>query len=102
MCGFRILVHTGGRARARHLEAPGFFVSASGIVFASYQFALSGSMSWSPMPQDYNQPPSPPCLTCGKLMTLAHIVPKVASFPELHTFRCRACGDVRTIEQETR
>ena len=32
-------------------------------------------------------------------MTLAHIEPKVASFPELHTFRCRACGDVRTVEQ---
>jgi hypothetical protein len=33
-------------------------------------------------------------------MTLAHIVPKVASFAELHTFRCHACGDVRTVEQK--
>ena len=32
-------------------------------------------------------------------MTLAQIAPKVASFPELHTFRCHACGDVRTVEQ---
>src|ERR1035441_2349712 len=43
--------------------------------------------------------PSPPCPTCGKPMTLAQIAPKVASFPELHTFRCHACGDVRTVEQ---
>lgn len=49
---------------------------------------------------DYKQLPSPPCLTCGKLMTLAHIVSKVASFPELHTFRCCACGAARTVEQK--
>jgi hypothetical protein len=52
------------------------------------------------MLHDYNKLLPPPCLTCGKLMTLAHIVPKVASFAELHTFRCHACGDVRTVEQK--
>lgn len=33
-------------------------------------------------------------------MTLVQIDPRVASFAELHTFRCFACGDVRAIEQD--
>lgn len=32
-------------------------------------------------------------------MTLVQIDPRVASFAELHTYRCFACGDVRSIEQ---
>jgi hypothetical protein len=34
-------------------------------------------------------------------MTLVLIEPRVASFAELHTFRCFACGDVRAVEQKT-
>ncbi len=33
-------------------------------------------------------------------MTLVLVEPRVASFTELHTFRCFACGDVRAVEQE--
>lgn len=32
-------------------------------------------------------------------MTLVQIDRRVASFAELHTFRCFGCGDVRAIEQ---
>jgi hypothetical protein len=32
-------------------------------------------------------------------MALVQIDPRVASFAELRTFRCFACGDVRAIEQ---
>jgi hypothetical protein len=32
-------------------------------------------------------------------MALVQIDPRVASFAELHTFRCFACGDVRAIEK---
>ena len=33
-------------------------------------------------------------------MVLTSTTPNVAAFPELHTFRCPACGDVRTVEKE--
>ena len=33
-------------------------------------------------------------------MTLVLIKPRVASFSELHTFHCFACGDVRAVEQD--
>jgi len=35
---------------------------------------------------------------CGAEMTLVRIDPKVSSFPELRTFRCDVCRDVRTVE----
>jgi hypothetical protein len=34
-------------------------------------------------------------------MGLVFIEPRVASFAELHIFRCFACGNVRSIEQKT-
>ena len=43
---------------------------------------------------------SPPCELCGGGMTFVHSIPKVASFPELLTFICTKCGDVRTIEKQ--
>jgi hypothetical protein len=49
--------------------------------------------------KDDNHPASP-CPICGMVMTLVRIEPRVASFTELHTFRCFACGDVRAIEQD--
>ena len=40
------------------------------------------------------------CLNCTMPMTLVQIDPRVASFAELHTFRCFACGDVRAVDSE--
>jgi len=34
-------------------------------------------------------------------MGLVLIEPRVASFAELHIFRCFACGNVQSIEQKT-
>jgi len=50
--------------------------------------------------KDDKPPPSLPCPTCRKPMTLAHIVPKAASLRELRTFRCLACGEVRSVAVE--
>jgi hypothetical protein len=33
-------------------------------------------------------------------MTLVFVEPRVASFSELHLFRCFACGDMRSFEQK--
>jgi len=49
-------------------------------------------------PQDDNHS-APPCSLCAMPMTLVRIDPRVASFAELHTFQCLACGDVRAIER---
>ena len=38
------------------------------------------------------------CLVCEMPMTLVRIRPKIASFSEVDTFRCFACGDVQTME----
>jgi hypothetical protein len=35
-------------------------------------------------------------------MTLVRIRPKIASFSEVDTFRCFACGDVQTMELRLR
>jgi len=42
----------------------------------------------------------PLCPICGMAMVLVRIDPRVASFSELHTYRCFTCGDVRAIEHE--
>jgi len=49
---------------------------------------------------DSQLPPLPICLICGSPMAVDRVHPKVGRFPELKTFRCDNCGDVRTIEQE--
>ena len=36
------------------------------------------------------------CPACGAVMMLAGVLPKLASHPELHTFRCGACKEVET------
>lgn len=41
---------------------------------------------------------SPTQNCCGAAMTLVRIDPKVSSFPELRTFRCDGCKEVRTVE----
>jgi hypothetical protein len=42
------------------------------------------------------------CLVCELPMTLVRIRPKIASFSEVDTFRCFACGDVQTMELRSR
>lgn len=46
----------------------------------------------------HNPSHAPAQSCCGAPMTLVRIDPKVSSFPELRTFRCDICGDIRTIE----
>jgi hypothetical protein len=41
----------------------------------------------------------PSCPHCALPMTLVQIDPQVASFAELQTFCCFACGEVRSIEE---
>lgn len=42
---------------------------------------------------------APICPICGMAMVLVRVDPRVASFSELRTYRCFACGDVRAVEQ---
>ena len=36
----------------------------------------------------------PTCPNCHKQMTLVRVIPKVASLPELNTFKCGNCAEV--------
>ena len=40
----------------------------------------------------------PPCPVCGSAMSFISAIPKVASLPELRTYRCHPCGIVSTKE----
>jgi hypothetical protein len=47
-----------------------------------------------------------PCAICAEPMKLISVIPKVdlsgqylPVFPELRTFQCVACGNLRTVEQ---
>src|ERR1700734_2429222 len=40
----------------------------------------------------------PPCTVCGSAMSFISAIPKVASLPELRTYRCPSCGIVSTKE----
>ena len=42
--------------------------------------------------------PKLPCVLCGTPMMLVRVTPKLGAFPELRTFVCIACGDVRSVE----
>ena len=44
----------------------------------------------------------PPCEICGEPMTFLRATPKVGALPELQSFICTECGDVRAIEIEER
>jgi hypothetical protein len=44
----------------------------------------------------------PPCDFCGEQMTFMETTPKIGMLPELQTFICTECGDVRAIEIEER
>jgi transposase-like protein len=49
-------------------------------------------------PRDISRPI---CSACGKAMALTNTIPKVASVPELRTYRCHLCGSVTTKEIES-
>jgi hypothetical protein len=40
------------------------------------------------------------CPACGKLMQLTTVVPTFAGHPEIHSWRCDSCGEVRATEVE--
>jgi transposase-like protein len=44
--------------------------------------------------------PAPLCPICSMAMVLVRVDPRVASFSELLTYRCFACGDVRAVERQ--
>jgi len=52
------------------------------------------------MLSDHNQASDPQCELCGATMTFVESTPKVGAFPELLTFLCTECGDVRTVEKK--
>jgi uncharacterized Zn finger protein len=41
--------------------------------------------------------PALDCHICGEAMRLARVVPKLGPHPELRSFRCGSCGEIRTI-----
>jgi hypothetical protein len=42
----------------------------------------------------------PQCAICAGAMTLKAIIPGAHIFPELKTFQCTGCGNLRTVEHE--
>lgn len=40
----------------------------------------------------------PICDCNGQAMKLINTIPRIGSYPELHTFRCRNCGRVESVE----
>lgn len=52
------------------------------------------------MPEDEADGASPECAFCAtpRAMMLVRITPKLGAMPELRTFLCSECGDVRTQE----
>ena len=51
---------------------------------------------------DSPAPNTPHCPSCGRLMKLARITPRVGGLPELQTFECRPCGVTFTEAVEDR
>jgi hypothetical protein len=46
------------------------------------------------------KPPTRPCERCKADMTFVGSIPKIATWPELHTFRCPRCDHVASVEVE--
>jgi hypothetical protein len=42
----------------------------------------------------------PKCGICAGLMKLKRVIPAAHIFPELKTYQCRVCGNLRTVEDE--
>ncbi|HYI26550.1 MAG TPA: hypothetical protein VD863_01755 [Bradyrhizobium sp.] len=40
----------------------------------------------------------PKCSICAEPMRIKTIIPAAHIFPELKTFQCRGCGNLRTVE----
>jgi hypothetical protein len=43
----------------------------------------------------------PKCAICAETMELKKVIPKAHIFPELRTYQCTACGNLRTVEDES-
>ena len=43
---------------------------------------------------------APKCEICAGLMKLKRVIPAAHIFPELKTYQCRVCGNLRTVEHE--
>ena len=44
---------------------------------------------------------SPVCSICSEPMQLKTTIPQAHIFPQLQTFQCASCGNLRTVEDET-
>jgi hypothetical protein len=44
--------------------------------------------------------PKPQCAICTDAMTLKSTIPRAHIFPELRTYQCVGCGNLRTVEDE--
>jgi hypothetical protein len=42
----------------------------------------------------------PRCTVCADLMKLKRVIPAAHIFPELKTFQCIGCGNLRTVEDQ--
>ena len=42
----------------------------------------------------------PKCEICAGLMILKRVIPAAHIFPELKTYQCRVCGNLRTVEHD--
>lgn len=51
-----------------------------------------------PAPRPTPAPPAGAHCCAGEAFELVGTAPKVGPFPELHTWRCRVCGHVETLE----
>jgi hypothetical protein len=71
---------------------PGFPLGGEGLLCAQFKSVsdVGGRMETSPSKRTI-------CPTCGGLMTLARVDPRLGKLPELRTYTCTACPDLRTI-----
>jgi hypothetical protein len=56
-----------------------------------------------PMPKKRNtarKAAVPKCAVCADTMKLKRVIPAAHIFPELKTFQCVGCGNLRTVEDE--
>jgi hypothetical protein len=43
----------------------------------------------------------PKCAICDGIMNLKKVIPRAHVFPELRTYQCAGCGNLRTVEDES-
>lgn len=44
--------------------------------------------------------PEPKCVICTEAMKLKSVIPRAHTFPELRTYQCVGCGNLRTVEDD--